>query len=1658
MPFILVLLLSFCASFGLMAQADDVSVIYDRLYASVLVGPVATKANWTAWKGSFNPTTGRFNDLNYADAGSGGGAASWMTHTNRLESLARSYQTKSSFAYKNPDVLALLISIYDGRIALTSTPASNYWQLLIAESGALGRSLILLKAELGLARIRKAQSTMSLDPMSFNTGANLADVCKNRMYYAIAAGNVNITYPMAKITQDLQGIVIEANDQDSITADGTIESDQSLFQHGPQFYNGGYGNTLVGDVVYLADTLKGTAFAVAEAKLLFLANVMLNGNQWLIRGNRWSWMAVGRTLTRGGEQSASSTLATMLINLLPAASAGTSSPRAQLAVMRDRLQAYSWGTFYNTPNGDPKTMPDHPSGSHTFWRGDCQAVSRTGWSFTLRAASNRTLPHELVNGETILGYYLGTSDTGWFRRGDEYQDIWPVWDWARIPGSTNPYLPTATAAQRLVLRNMLYDSLKTKTYGWGAALSKRPVTFAGGVSDGIAAAYGIDYGRFVSDGQHPYADLNRYQAQQRKSWLSFDNEVVCLAAGITSSAPQTIVTSINQCLVTGPVTVQTGGVRSTPANGQHLLTGASWVHHDGIGYVVLGATGRIIEEHGSKTGDQNWIDDTAATAAPRPVQKNVFSLWLDHGVNPTNAGYQYVVVPDITADALDAYAKALPIRVLANTTTCQAARRDASKLSEAVFFAPGQITLHDQVTLTAQDPCVALVSEASGKVHLAVADPTHLLTTVRLVLGGVHLQGPGAVWNAANGTTISIPLPNNLGRTLAGSTVALDFTVASNVVVIPVLNPMPNLVVPEGGSSVVEVTLSAQPPAPTVVSITKLAGGDPDLNTASTTLTFTPTNWNLAQAVPITAAVDVDLLNGSAQFQFATDGGSAVITATEQDRDVLTIVPSTKALTVTESSSSTFALKLSNQPNANVVIAVAKQVGGDPDLTIPPTTLTFTPANWNIPQSVTVSAAKDADAVNGSATFTCTATGLPVVSILATEQDTDTQGILVGTSSVEVVETSTTQVPVRLAAQPIADVVVTVAKLAGGDVDLSVSPASMTFTTANWNIPQNLTFAAAKDADAINGTASFTLAASGLPTITVAVTEQDNDVLAPVVSAAAIQVPEGSAIPLQVQLSAQPPGDTTVTVVKVAGGDVDLTASTSALTFTPANWNIAQTLTIAAAVDGDATNGSAQFILATNGQSKLVTATEIDRSLLAPVIVPATAISVPEGGSATVQVKLSAQPSGPTSVIVAKVAGGDVDLNTTTTTVDFTTTNWNVAQTVSITAAEDADASNGSAQFTFSTAGQTQTITATEQDNDILAPVFIPGTAVTVPEGGTATVHLKLSAQPADTVVVAIAKVAGGDPDLTTDTTAVTFTSATWDQPQPITFSAAQDADTINGSASFTATLGDQVATLAVVEQDSGAAGIVLTPSGTVTVAENDARPVLVQLSQPPGTPVVVTIAKMADADPDLTVDTTTLTFTPDTWDQPQTVTFSAAPDPDAHNGTAAFTFTLGAQVETLVVTENDQDQQAIAVEAQVTDPTSVGLAQPVTIRAGDAATIAIHLLAAPVAAVTIAVSADGATVDSTTLTFTPDTWDQPQTVIITPNAGVTRATVTASATGWRSGALEVSVVSDSTVAVNPPTAIPDNGSSGGCGLGSGLALVLGMVGIGLCIRSAGRA
>ncbi|MCG5216973.1 glycoside hydrolase family 48 protein [Streptosporangium soli] len=103
----------------------------------------------------------------------------------------------------------------------------------------------------------------------------------------------------------------------------------------------------------------------------------------------------------------------------------------------------------------------------------------------------------------------------------------------------------------------------------------------------------------------------------------------------------------------------------------------------------------------------------------------------------------------------------------------------------------------------------------------------------------------------------------------------------------------------------------------------------------------------------------------------------------------------------------------------------------------------------------------------------------------------------------------------------------------------------------------------------------------------------------------------------------------------------------------------------------------------------------------AAVVATPTSLTVPEGSSASFGVRLSRQPSG--SVTVTRTKTGDADLVPGgSATMTFTTANWNTAQNVTVTAAEDTDQTAGTATITLSATGHTPaTITLTEGDNDI---------------------------------------------------------------------------------------------------------------------------------------------------------------------------------------------------------------------------------------------------------------------------------------------------------------------------------------------------------------------
>ncbi|HEY6167374.1 MAG TPA: PKD domain-containing protein, partial [Verrucomicrobiae bacterium] len=225
------------------------------------------------------------------------------------------------------------------------------------------------------------------------------------------------------------------------------------------------------------------------------------------------------------------------------------------------------------------------------------------------------------------------------------------------------------------------------------------------------------------------------------------------------------------------------------------------------------------------------------------------------------------------------------------------------------------------------------------------------------------------------------------------------------------------------------------------------------------------------------------------------------------------ILLSTNVLIVPEGGTNSFAVQLSRLPDFDTTVTVSF-TSGDGDLAVVAGgTLTFTLANWNVPQSVFISAAEDADTLNGQALFTLSAPGLISQTLTAEEADNDI-GLVVSTNALTVLEGGSNSFTVQLNIQPDTNVNVAVA-FGSGDTNLSVlGSATLMFTPTNWMVPQTVVIGAAEDNDNTNAQAVLALTLSGITNQTVTVTEADNDmqslVLCPTANALFSMTPGGA--------------------------------------------------------------------------------------------------------------------------------------------------------------------------------------------------------------------------------------------------------------------------------------------------------------------------------------------------------------------------------------------------------------------------------------------------------------------------------------------------------------------------------------------------------------------
>jgi chondroitin AC lyase len=687
---------------GISVKDKDLDLLKQRLVASLL--PAQSRGSGPTLRSALDLAAqlkpdGSWADINYADQTPGNWATSG--HLSRVASMARTWRAGNPTSRGNTELQTKLMAALDYWLQ-NDFKNPNWWHNQIGVPRSLGEIMLLMEGETTPAQVAKAvkildRSSLKKASKGTLTGANLVWQANNQVLRGLIEDSPEL---VSEAVQPLFGeIHIAGAGQEG------IQADFSFHQHGVVLYSGGYGATFTEDCSRFVEFTQGTRFAPTPEQLAILERHVLDGQQWMIRGRVFDYGVVGREIVRSGKSARGlETAAERLAQL--------GSPRQkELMDFATRLR------------GDGSVAP--MVGNRHFWKSDYMAHHRTGYFTSARMFSARMANTDgFTNGEGRQSHHLADGAALLYCTGDEYRDIFPVWDWRKVPGTTVEQRPEPLEPRQV--------------------RSMGKTSFVGGVSDGT---FGM-----------ATMDLARDSLSATKSWFYFDDVFVCLGAGITCASANPVCTSVNQCLRSGDVLA--AGQTQPLVAGEHALDGARWVEHNSVIY-LFPVTTRLKLKLGAQTGRWSDIGPRGTT----PLSRDVFSLWIDHGANVAGGAYQYAVLPGVHGAQAEGALR--QVEVLSNTPALQAVQHNGLKLLEAAFRRPGKLATGAGWTLSVDQPCLLLLQEAAESVRLSVSNPENKPLTVHVTLDR-RLTGPGCSPAESGGTYVKVILPEGeeAGRTV----------------------------------------------------------------------------------------------------------------------------------------------------------------------------------------------------------------------------------------------------------------------------------------------------------------------------------------------------------------------------------------------------------------------------------------------------------------------------------------------------------------------------------------------------------------------------------------------------------------------------------------------------------------------------------------------------------------------------------------------------------------------------------------------------------------------------------------------------------------------------------------------------------------------------
>ena len=621
---------------------------------------------------------GAFGDVDYKATASAANGTAWSPYLalDRLQAITVAYHKEGNALYHDEEVINKLNKaiVYWGKMNPSS---SNWWENQIGVQLRFSRIALFMESIVSKdAMDIMLNKLLEKTPVKYGTGQNNLWFDQNYVYYAIITENgtkhTNSTgfkkLDLKELVDDYLSYCLVVQTDDN-TAEA-VQVDNSFYMHGRQFYSNGYGMSMFRDMSFWIYMLRETSYAFEQDVIDLMADYMIDGTSWTIRGDIMELYLGYRPYDYDVGYD---NYAAEYIDPLKRMIESDPDRADEYQAILDNIQGK------NTVNGK--------NGNYYMWRSGYASHMRDGYGVNIKMDSNQIIGGEWrgswsgydKDGGQLI-YWTSSAASTITVDGDEYTNVYPTYDWAHCPGTTT--------AARIV----------------------QDYANAGRFTNGTEHTIGVSNGKY---GNTAY-DMNKKGTQVKKGYFFFDDEFVALGSGINSTEGVNIHTTLNQCEAED---VNVGG-QSVAEGTKEQIYNTNWLYNGKVGYVFLENTD-VVVSNSVQTNNPSLWDEAKKNETPA-----TFTAYLDHGLKPSNDSYAYIVVPNTTAGAVSQYAGNTPVTVIANNEKVQAVRHDGLKQTQINFYQAGSLEYKDGYIITVDQPCSIIIdeSEDTRKISVAVND------------------------------------------------------------------------------------------------------------------------------------------------------------------------------------------------------------------------------------------------------------------------------------------------------------------------------------------------------------------------------------------------------------------------------------------------------------------------------------------------------------------------------------------------------------------------------------------------------------------------------------------------------------------------------------------------------------------------------------------------------------------------------------------------------------------------------------------------------------------------------------------------------------------------------------------------------------------------